>query len=100
MSAVIFFFLIIRRPPRSTLFPYTTLFRSTLPAWARPPAMIQPLSATSRVMKIGVSSDTLSLIELSTLARYKIRTELMRVHGVANVAIWGMRQEQLQVQAD
>src|SRR6266498_1557256 len=26
-----FFFLMIRRPPRSTLFPYTTLFRSTPP---------------------------------------------------------------------
>src|SRR3989454_12345723 len=26
-----FFFLMIRRPPRSTLFPYTTLFRSVLP---------------------------------------------------------------------
>src|SRR3712207_7909065 len=26
-----FFFLMIRRPPRSTLFPYTTLFRSGLP---------------------------------------------------------------------
>src|SRR5690242_21549517 len=26
--AVIIFFLLIRRPPRSTLFPYTTLFRS------------------------------------------------------------------------
>src|SRR2546427_7974200 len=26
----IFFFLMIRRPPRSTLFPYTTLFRSVL----------------------------------------------------------------------
>src|SRR2546428_2347305 len=26
--AVLFFFLMIRRPPRSTLFPYTTLFRS------------------------------------------------------------------------
>src|SRR5215469_18889347 len=26
-----FFFLMIRRPPRSTLFPYTTLFRSTAP---------------------------------------------------------------------
>src|SRR3712207_9445361 len=26
---LIFFFLMIRRPPRSTLFPYTTLFRST-----------------------------------------------------------------------
>src|SRR5256714_4574066 len=29
-SALIFFFLMIRRPPRSTLFPYTTLFRSFL----------------------------------------------------------------------
>src|SRR6266571_6099809 len=27
-----FFFLMIRRPPRSTLFPYTTLFRSRAPA--------------------------------------------------------------------
>src|ERR1041385_9360184 len=26
-----FFFLMIRRPPRSTLFPYTTLFRSAFP---------------------------------------------------------------------
>src|SRR3712207_7014915 len=30
-SVIIFFFLMIRRPPRSTLFPYTTLFRSALP---------------------------------------------------------------------
>src|SRR4051795_12898883 len=28
-SSVLLFFLMIRRPPRSTLFPYTTLFRST-----------------------------------------------------------------------
>src|SRR6266511_5239855 len=28
-TIIIFFFLMIRRPPRSTLFPYTTLFRST-----------------------------------------------------------------------
>src|SRR5256885_15439583 len=27
-TAIVFFFLMIRRPPRSTLFPYTTLFRS------------------------------------------------------------------------
>src|SRR5436853_6538699 len=31
-----FFFLMIRRPPRSTLFPYTTLFRSATPPSARP----------------------------------------------------------------
>src|ERR1019366_3893913 len=29
-TSLFFFFLMIRRPPRSTLFPYTTLFRSTL----------------------------------------------------------------------
>src|SRR3712207_7960906 len=28
MMTILFFFLMIRRPPRSTLFPYTTLFRS------------------------------------------------------------------------
>src|SRR3712207_7762078 len=30
MMSLLFFFLMIRRPPRSTLFPYTTLFRSNL----------------------------------------------------------------------
>src|SRR5256885_17231279 len=30
-----FFFLMIRRPPRSTLFPYTTLFRSGPSSWRR-----------------------------------------------------------------
>src|SRR5688572_32338561 len=30
LSFSFFFFLMIRRPPRSTLFPYTTLFRSSL----------------------------------------------------------------------
>src|SRR5256885_16195164 len=29
-NSFVFFFLMIRRPPRSTLFPYTTLFRSVL----------------------------------------------------------------------
>src|SRR5260221_3193579 len=31
-----FFFLMIRRPPRSTLFPYTTLFRSEFLKWLAP----------------------------------------------------------------
>src|ERR1039457_6105939 len=33
-GSVFFFFLMIRRPPRSTLFPYTTLFRSVVSAMA------------------------------------------------------------------
>src|SRR5437868_11176244 len=36
------FFLILRPPPRSTLFPYTTLFRSPQPAPRRPPRATPP----------------------------------------------------------
>src|SRR6266487_6793118 len=35
MCYLFFFFLMIRRPPRSTLFPYTTLFRSAAPRLPR-----------------------------------------------------------------
>src|SRR3712207_7172568 len=38
MNHSMFFFLMIRRPPRSTLFPYTTLFRSLRGARLRPGA--------------------------------------------------------------
>src|SRR2546425_6282028 len=34
MILLLFFFLMIRRPPRSTLFPYTTLFRSYSARWS------------------------------------------------------------------
>src|SRR2546423_6026185 len=37
----------IRRPPRSTLFPYTTLFRSRSPSTARPPPAWSTPSASS-----------------------------------------------------
>src|SRR2546430_17028103 len=39
-----FFFLMIRRPPRSTLFPYTTLFRSN---WARAAELAEPVFSRS-----------------------------------------------------
>ncbi|MGH9256099.1 MAG: efflux RND transporter permease subunit [Vicinamibacterales bacterium] len=68
-----------------------------LPEVAHPPVMLSPLSSLSRVMKIGLSSDRLSQIELTTLTRWTIRPRLMAVRGVANVAIWGQRDRQLQV---
>ncbi|HEX4999677.1 MAG TPA: efflux RND transporter permease subunit [Terriglobia bacterium] len=71
-----------------------------LPAVARPPVMLSPLSSTSRAMKIGLSSQTLSQVELSTLARWTIRPRLMAVRGVANVAIWGQRDRQFHVLVD
>jgi CzcA family heavy metal efflux pump len=71
-----------------------------LPQVAKPPAMLQPLSSTSRVMMVGLSSNKVSAIQMSVLARWTIRPRLMGVPGVANVAIWGQRERQLQVQAD
>src|SRR2546430_17526343 len=54
---IIFFFLMIRRPPRSTLFPYTTLFRSlsvTVPVEGEPPVTLVGLSATEEsVAELG-----------------------------------------------
>src|SRR3712207_7196384 len=43
MGVRIGFFLMIRRPPRSTLFPYTTLFRSVVPDLERGDAGAGPL---------------------------------------------------------
>src|SRR5215475_14366576 len=42
-----FFFLMIRRPPRSTLFPYTTLFRSSSAAPFRTPRAVPCDTATA-----------------------------------------------------
>jgi CzcA family heavy metal efflux pump len=67
---------------------------------SKPPAMLQPLSSSSRTMMIALSTDTLSQIEMSVLTRWTIRPRLMGVPGVANVAVWGNRQRQLQVQVD
>lgn len=71
-----------------------------LPALARTPVILSPLSSTSRVMKIGVWSDTLSQTEMTTLVRWNVRPRLMSVPGVANVAIWGQRDRQIQVLVD
>ena len=71
-----------------------------LPNVSKPPAMLQPLSATSRVMMIGLRSSDVSLLDMSVLARWNIRPRLMGVAGVSNVAIWGQRDEQLQVLVD
>jgi CzcA family heavy metal efflux pump len=72
----------------------------TLPTWAAPPMMRPPLSTTSRAMHIGVSSDRMSLMQLSTIAYWKIRARLLRVPGVVNVAIWGERLQEEHVKVD
>jgi CzcA family heavy metal efflux pump len=74
--------------------------QGTLPAVAHAPVLLSPLSSTSRVMKIGLTSQEMSQTELTTLVRWTVRPRLMSVTGVANVAIWGQRDRQLQVLVD
>ncbi|WP_283135026.1 efflux RND transporter permease subunit [Rhizohabitans arisaemae] len=76
------------------------LHAGLLPNVSKPPTMLQPLSSASRVAIVGLASKNLSLIEMSVLARWNIKPRLMGVPGVANVAIWGQRERQLQVQVD
>src|SRR5256885_16587864 len=47
MLSFFFFFLMIRRPPRSTLFPYTTLFRS--------PAVLRRARRLDRALRVELS---------------------------------------------
>src|SRR5690349_22293524 len=54
-SLLYFFFLMIRRPPRSTLFPYTTLFRSS--ACSPPSATASITNQPSTRLKAGSLSD-------------------------------------------
>ena len=71
-----------------------------LPQVAKLPQMIQPLSSSNRLSMIKLSSDDLSPIEVSVLARWVITPRLMGVPGVANVSVWGFRDRQLQVLVD
>ena len=71
-----------------------------IPTWASPPWMMPALSATSRIMKIGITSEQLDLIELSSISYWKIRQHLLRVPGVAGVDIYGERLKQRHVQVD
>src|SRR6266498_2830853 len=101
-------------PPLELLFrPGTDLLRArqlvqerlatvspSLPTWAAPPVMLAPVSATGRAMQIGMTSRSRSLIEMSMTAYWTIRARLLRVPGVANVAIWNERLQLITVQAE
>src|SRR5256885_6456673 len=65
---LLFFFLMIRRPPRSTLFPYTTLFRSIRIAAVprkRVTGLLQFLGETERHRRVFVEDDPAALVILN-----------------------------------
>lgn len=77
-----------------------------LPTIAKRPVILPPLSSLSRAMKIGLSAKEtpdgkkLSQMDLTVLSKWTIRPRLMAIEGVANVAIWGDYDRQMQVLVD
>jgi Cu/Ag efflux pump CusA len=71
-----------------------------LPNVSSGPQMVQPLASTTRTLLVGLSSKTLTPLELGVLAHWTIRPRLAGIPGVASVAMWGQRDQQLQVQVD
>src|SRR5438270_5327790 len=65
----------LRRPPRSTLFPYTTLFRSQL-RWARAsPARLSPLERMSALRRSSVASAIWCRVTQTFAPAARVRSE-------------------------
>src|SRR3712207_8473098 len=101
-----FFFLMIRRPPRSTLFPYTTLFRS----WPKSPGRllhVRPFGPTgSEDGRLGKSFRRLHPAQLlfaprrgerrsSNLARDRKSTRLNSSHANISYAVFCLKKKKL-----
>jgi CzcA family heavy metal efflux pump len=68
-----------------------------LPHAVQPPSMLPVMSTVGDILKIGLSSDTLSPMELRTLADWTIRNRLLAVPGVSRVYVIGGDEKQYQV---
>src|SRR5687768_17783898 len=84
-----FFFLMIRRPPRSTLFPYTTLFRSGFSTAYFP----------TRVMLVERKGDSAQRLEqlagttLATMRGDRKSTRLNSSHGYISYAVFCLKKK-------
>jgi CzcA family heavy metal efflux pump len=78
----------------------TQMGAAALPNISKPPVMLQPYSSSSRLLMFSLASDKVTPIEKSVIARWTLQPRLLGVPGVANVAIWGFRDRQMQVQVD
>src|SRR2546429_6737207 len=78
-----FFFLMIRRPPRSTLFPYTTLFRSSMRR-----------DQSNRTKSIAAREKTCGLtLRLRSGKRDRKSTRLNSSHGYISYAVFCLKKK-------
>src|SRR2546422_2651303 len=92
----LFFFLMIRRPPRSTLFPYTTLFRSQLARERRRATGAQRAGLPGRhdVRRDRTGPETGRLLhERAGRARDRKSTRLNSSHGYISYAVFCLKKK-------
>src|SRR5438034_7166834 len=86
-SYVFFFFLWLRRPPKSTLFPYTTLFRSTVAN-----AKAIAANATSRPILILMVASSVAVLNAGPDRK---STRLNSSHTVISYAVFCLKKKNL-----
>src|SRR5690348_18020560 len=91
-----FFFLVIRRPPRSTLFPYTTLFRSQelldLPEQRIGVAEVGKVVLSGQLDELG-TGDVLGEISRVVDARDRKSTRLNSSHPSISYAVFCLKKK-------
>src|SRR2546428_7288677 len=103
-----FFFLMIRRPPRSTLFPYTTLFRSNAQRevdrrnLARPHRHVPPVGGSWEGARafLGCDDAVGARFEIDVIAAFRVRpdrksTRLNSSHDQISYAVFCLKQKNL-----
>src|SRR2546426_8350316 len=84
-----FFFLMIRRPPRSTLFPYTTLFRSRVVTLR----VVEVRTSTERLRICKTGEKQLPLKEKLYRRRDRKSTRLNSSHLVISYAVFCLKKK-------
>src|SRR5689334_23876898 len=90
MCARFFFFLMIRRPPRSTLFPYTTLFRSE--RFRREAQAVAKLNHTNIVSVFDSGEDTIDAALVPYIVDRK-STRLNSSHSSISYAVFCLKKK-------
>src|SRR5258708_24584478 len=88
LRVLVFFFLMIRRPPRSTLFPYTTLFRSG-DRGQRGVRAVQPRRAAEQRPGVGVPRRGEQLVDRKS-------TRLNSSHQIISYAVFCLKKKKTQ----
>src|SRR2546426_5052079 len=90
----LFFFLMIRRPPRSTLFPYTTLFRSLLVSKEAQPAFrAEALAASEEALRLDPDLAEAHVARANVLDRKS--TRLNSSHLVISYAVFFLKKKRI-----